>query len=227
MTLPITVIIPCTPAHIATLGRATESALAAGAAKVVRVLDSSMGDIDVNEDGSIWTMTTYTLHPMSAGVCTARNMGINLADGLIFPLDADDELMPDGLKVLHDNWKRGTLVYGDWWHRVGESEALVSAPPPSQLKLKNVAHASWLFHKNDWRHAGGYDPLFNVGAEDWDFMISMIEMGVQPIRITAPIYRKHENPAGRGAKCWSRRELIKQLLQEKHPTFFGLPESRL
>lgn len=203
MSLPITVVIPYIPAHKAIADRAEKTAIEAGATRAILYED-------------VWRI----------GVCGARNSMIDhpSTTELIFPLDADDELLPDGLQALYDAWQPGTLVYGDWLVVTEEGESLVAAPPPEMLNRKSVAHASWLFHRDDWSRVGGYDPDFNLGCEDWAFMVALVRAGVKPVRVKVPIYRKHENKEGRGAKCWERRELIRALMREKYPDFFKVGE---
>lgn len=164
-----------------------------------------------------------TIH---AGVCHARNLGIfHAQNDLIVPLDADDEMLPDGVKHLVEAWQPGTFVYGNWLEGpyLGPDDAydpgkLVNAPPPEMLHHKHVAHATWLFHKDDWARVGGYDPDFNIGGEDWAFMCALVEAGVRPIRINAPIYRRTVRAGSRTDQARGRIDFIKQLLREKYPT---------
>lgn len=161
------------------------------------------------------TIKVFSIH---AGVCHARNLGVfRVKHDLIVPLDADDELMPDGLQALVDAWQPGTLVYGGWI----EGDEYKSPAPPEMLNRKNVAHATWLFHKDDWRRVGGYDPDMNIGGEDWQFMIALVEAGVKPIRIDAPIYKRAIREGSRTEVARRRIGMIKQLLREKHPGFFN------
>lgn len=229
MTLPITVVIPCAIEHVDTLQRAIDSALVAGAGKIVVVLDAVPYRGMAKRVSRVVVIDTG-VPDIPLGVCAARNLGIAraLPNEPVFPLDADDELLPDGLKHLYDAYAPGKLVYGDWLSTTDENGVLttrmVGAPPPHRLPEKNVSHASWLFNKADWQRVGGYDPTFNIGAEDYEFMVALVSAGIEPVRVTKPIYRKYENPHGRGAKCWDRRALIRELLHEKHPTFFKQPE---
>lgn len=148
------------------------------------------------------------------GVCYARNAGIaNARYELIVPLDADDELLPEGLQDFMEAWKPGTLVYGGWI----ENGEYKSPPPPEMLRVKNVAHATWLFHKDDWQRVGGYDPDFNIGGEDWAFMVALVAAGVKAVRIDRPILKRTVRSGSRTDQARSRIHFIRQLLIEKYP----------
>lgn len=231
MTLPISVVIPCY--NMAdTVGRAITSAFNAGAEDVIVVDDGSKEEIHLTYNQADAHLLPFG---MPVGVCGARNCGISRArNNLIVPLDADDELLSDGLQILYEAWKPNTLVYGGYVERgyewgaawVGEhppikSEETRLAPPVEMLNRKSVAHATWLFSKTDWRRVGGYDPDFNIGAEDYAFMIALITEGVTPVRVTNAIYRKHIYPNSRTDAARSRYPFIQQLLREKYPTFFA------
>jgi glycosyltransferase involved in cell wall biosynthesis len=189
--------------------------------------DAYVADIVVVDDGSIdgsWraidTFHSIKTHRFKkpVGVCGARNYAIQLAGYVhIIPLDADDELLPDGVETLLKAHKDNTFVYGGWY----EGDTYISPPPPEMLTRKNVAHATWLFHRDDWQRVGGYDPDFNIGGEDYAFMVALVNAGVQPIRIDVPIYRKHIREGSRTAAARSRYPFIQQLLREKYPAFFA------
>lgn len=234
MTLPISVVIPTYNTPTEQLARAINSAMDAGA-----------NDIHVVNDGGEPIDYAYPMHLKNGsfvwfynqprgGVCAARNFGITSAKSdLIVPLDADDELLPDGLQILYEAWQSNTLVYGSYIERdyewgaawVGEhppikSEETRLAPPATLLHRKSVSHATWIFHRDDWCKVGGYDPDFNIGAEDQAFMVALITAGVTPTRVTSAIYRKHIYPNSRTDAARSRYPFIQQLLREKYPTFF-------
>jgi glycosyltransferase involved in cell wall biosynthesis len=218
MTLPgVSVIIPCYN-QTDTLRRAVESALTAGADEVVMVIEAG------SDDATILAAAQYVDNrnvrrifiegDAPAGVCYTRNLGISLARyDWILPLDADDEFLPRMVAWVLEQAQPGTAIYGDY--AVGNT-AMHNADP-GMIYRKSVCHATVLFSKADWQRVGGYKPEFNVGAEDYDFVLSLHEAGVRLVHVDAPIYRKTINPDGRGAKCLNRRSLIVSLLKEYHP----------
>lgn len=230
MTLPVSVVIPCKDMPD-TVDRAIQSALDAGSSDVVVIDDGSAEPIALGTDDPRVRLYRFDV---SVGVCGARNYGItNTMNELIVPLDADDELLPDALQILSDAWQDNTLVYGGYIEQDYEwgatcidgpptkPEIKHLAPPATLLHRKSVAHATWLFHADDWLKVEGYDPDFNIGAEDEAFMIALISAGVQPVRVTNVVYRKHIYPNTRTDAARSRYPFIQQLLREKYPSFFA------
>lgn len=230
--MDVSVVIPTYREDAATFYAALHSADNAGCADVIYVMDGTHKPDDVcralGNDSALFCEDQSGQHyvdSIHAGVCHARNLGIFYAkNDLIVPLDADDALLPDGLQRLVDAWEPGTLVYGDWLETGptgpgGEGiDTLKFAPPPEMLSRKNVAHATWLFHKDDWARVGGYDPDFNIGGEDWAFMCALVEAGVKPVHINAPIFRRTVRSGSRTDLARRRVDFIKQLLREKYPT---------
>jgi glycosyltransferase involved in cell wall biosynthesis len=222
----VSIVIPMLELHSANPQPAISSALAGNrsnglSTQIVAIIDNPK----VIRDEEAYPLTCFDMggvryfNTLRAGVCHARNLGIQLStfNELCLPLDDDDELLPDGLQALVDAWQPGTLVYGGWI----EGDEYKSPAPPEMLNRKNVAHATWLFHKDDWRRVGGYDPDFNIGGEDWAFMVALVAAGVRAVRIDTPIYRKAVREGSRTDQARSRFPFIKQLLREKYPAVMG------
>lgn len=224
MTLPISVVIPTYNTPTEQLARAINSAMDAGA-----------NDIHVVNDGGEPIDYAYPMHLKNGsfvwfynqprgGVCAARNFGITSAKSdLIVPLDADDELLPDGLNILYDAWTADsdhtpyTLVYGGWY----ENDQYIEPPPPVRMNKKNVAHATWLFSRVHWQRVGGYDPDFFFG-EDWAFMLALVNDFANPIKVNQPVYRRHigvNERTNRARKYWPT---IVELAREKYPKVYGI-----
>jgi len=77
------------------------------------------------------------------------------------------------------------------------------------LNRKNVAKATFLFEKKHWLQVGGYNPLFNCGAEDYAFMLALHTTGIQGIAVDQPVYRYTDTKDGRAARCKARWPIIK------------------
>jgi glycosyltransferase involved in cell wall biosynthesis len=199
----VTVIIPISPDHWEVAMRAQDSAWSSGAADVRYIIDAGC-----------------------YGVCYARNEAILGAQTkLILPLDADDYLLPGAVERMAAAWQPGKVVYGDWRELYpGGSVDYKPAPPPEMLNRKHVCHATYLFAKEDWQRVGGYDPDFNIGAEDWEFMIALVEAGCELVKVYGDsLYVKTIGDNARTHKAVKRKDIIKQLLLEKHPKFFSDP----
>lgn len=213
MTLPITVVIPCY--NMAnTLARAVESALAAGAAVIYVTNDSSKDETwkVVNRLEEKNPRVRKITMPYRSGVVSCRNKMLFNSSGLVVPLDADDQLTPNGLQALYDAYQPDTWVYGDW---IEDGETILAAPP-GMLDRKNVAHATMLYHHEDWHKAGGYDPDFNIGGEDWAFQLALTRAGVTPVKVNEPIYIRDTSVNERTRLARDRIPMINQLVKEKY-----------
>lgn len=212
ISMSVSVIIPCH--NMAdTLANAVASAL------------DEADEILIYDDGSTDDTTTVCWdiaahHPkvrylrrwsaVPIGVCGARNILISHASSeLIIPLDADDVFLPGGITALRQAHRENSFVYGGWIDQRGEH-----APPPiGMLNRKNVAKATFLFEKRHWLQVGGYNPLFNCGAEDYAFMLALVQAGISGIAIDVPVYRYTDSMEGRAARCKTRWPLIQELME--------------
>jgi len=201
-----------------TIERAIDSAVKIGCLDVVVADDNSddgSGRIAANYP-SDFVSTLFTMKgSVPIGVSGARNRAIQHAQcDWILPLDADDELLPDAFYILRQHLRPGTFVYTGYTDDVGDHW-----PPRIDLiTRKNVAHATFLFHREDWLRVGGYSPEFFLG-EDWAFMLALLNAGVRPVRVDEPIYKRggtNERTA-RARKYWPT---IMALAKERYPAVF-------
>lgn len=220
---PISVIIPARNMQ-GTVGYAIKSALTAGAAEVIVVDDASEDEtfMEVLKHCSEGRVRVIQSGKVRVGVCVARNMAIEQAhEKLIVPLDADDTLLPDSLEYLHSRYVPRVLVYGGW----NENGVTREAPPPGMLPKKNIAHATWLFEKAAWYNVNGYDPQFELGAEDWTFMVDLVMIGVEPVRLQGAIYNRAVNVGTRTDMAKGHINCIRNMLEARYPDFFDLNNS--
>jgi glycosyltransferase involved in cell wall biosynthesis len=219
MTLPISVIIPVYKQE-RWVFRAVESAMQQSN-DVTVIVDGEVSNHLYAEIGQLCTVYS-TGGEFRAGVCYARNMGIDAAlNDLIFPLDADDRLYPDTLERMHAAWKPGTFVYGGY-QEIDEDEnplETFTAPPPGMIFRKNLTYSSFLFAKEDWLKVGGYDVNFEFGDEDYQFQVALTDAGVKPVRLDgAPVYRRMIHERGsRTERAIKYFPMVLEMLREQFP----------
>lgn len=122
------------------------------------------------------------LYKNNAGLSAARNTGISSAVGnYILPLDADDILSPYYIQKTIEILKRdkgirlvytGTQLFGTETDVRNEPFVL------KNFMLKNLIPCTALFYKEDWQKVNGYNENMVNGYEDWDFWMSLIEIGI-------------------------------------------------
>lgn len=219
MTLPISVIIPHRNQN-RWLAKAVQSARDAEASEVFVFDDNSdVYPTDVAES----TTVISQIHPCRVGVCYARNTLLSYCrHDLIFALDADDRLYPDALQRLYDAWQPGTWVYADTYTEIDEGENVIGEqhhPPPGLIHRKNLTYASFLFHRDDWHKAGGYDPTFEFGDEDYAFQVALTAVGAKPVRIEgAPLYKRMIHQHSRTANAVKYFPMVLEMLRVKYPS---------
>lgn len=170
---------------------------------------------------------TVVIHTDNQGLASARNNGIQAARGeYILPLDADDKIsktyVEKAVSLLQANENLG-IVYSEaefFGSRTGKWR-LSQYHFPSIL-LDNVIFCSGFFRRSDWQKIGGYRANMKYGWEDYDFWLSMIELGRQIHRIPEPLFfyrktsRSMADSMSREAYIYSYSQLFKN-----HPQLYS------
>jgi glycosyltransferase involved in cell wall biosynthesis len=130
----------------------------------------------------------FIIHQSNRGPSSARNVGIAHAKGeYILPLDADDKIsgqyMRQAVAVLDSNSNIG-IVYSRA-RMFGAINEFWPLPPFSieQELAGNIIFSAAFFRKEDWAKVDGYHTGFCFGKEDWDFWLSLLEIGVKVYRL--------------------------------------------
>lgn len=164
-------------------------------AAVSSVLDQTFDDFEiiVVNDGSTDPMTaallktyerpkTRIVHTDNQGLAAARNNGVRAASGsYILPLDADDRIGPTYLEravAVMDADPEIGIVYCEAEY-FGEKSGPWELPPfdMNRMLVHNLIFCSGFFRKTDWEIVGGYKTNMIHGWEDWDFWLSLLEIG--------------------------------------------------
>ncbi len=116
-----------------------------------------------------------SINQTNEGPSVARNNGISLAKGkYILPLDADDKIHPDMLKICIDTIKivgEKKIIYTAR-QNFGEDNTIIipNNYDFEKLKYQNQLNYCALYSKKMWEDIGGYRSM--DGYEDWDFWIA-------------------------------------------------------
>jgi glycosyltransferase involved in cell wall biosynthesis len=170
--------------------------------------------------------TVSVIHTENRGPSAARNRGIRQAKGTyIFPLDADDRIAPTYLEkavsLLASDPDIG-IVYAQA-ELFGTQTGLFDLPPYSfpEILLGNMIVNSSLYRKADWEKVGGYNENMVWGWEDYDFWLSIIELGRQVVRIPEVLYFHREVPTSRSQQM-THDSWVKSYAQifHNHPTLY-------
>lgn len=161
------------------------------------------------------------LHQTNAGVSAARNHAIREAQGkYILPLDADDTISPTYIEHAVNAMQEDVRIVGCRAQYIGDRQGEWRLPEysPSLLARKNMIHICSLFRKADWERVGGFCEE-EIYREDWDFWLSMMELGGRYLRLdeTGLYYRVQTHSRRRQAKAQKR--LIVDAINRRHPEY--------
>jgi len=164
------------------------------------------------------------------GLVASRNTAIAAARGeYIFPLDADDKIAPDCLKVLYNFiTMHDYAVVGSSARYFGELEKEKIYCDPlkptkwSMYRLANGLYSAAMYPKKYWEKYGGYDHLFDKGLEDYDFWLNFLDDGQKIIRLSDRLYYHREKSAEesldrRVNACKKTSQQLIANLRHKHP----------
>lgn len=179
----VSVIVPCYN-HGQFLDEAIASVLAQTYAdyEIIIVNDGSTDEETLTLLNGYDKPKTKVIHTSNQGLAAARNKGIEESSGVyILPLDADDRISPTymekAVRVLDERDEVG-IVYCEAMF-FGEKTGRWELPSYefSQFLMSNLIFASAFFRKSDWAKTGGYNSNMIYGWEDYDFWLSLIELG--------------------------------------------------
>lgn len=129
----------------------------------------------------------------NGGLSSARNAGIKKATGsLILPLDADDKINEDYLRLAIDAFNKNnslSLIYckasffgeksGEW---------LLESYSYQKLLHNNLIFCSAIFKKQDFLNTSGYNENLKNGFEDWDLWIRMLKPVSKVVRLAETLF---------------------------------------
>jgi glycosyltransferase involved in cell wall biosynthesis len=157
----------------------------------------------------------------NAGVSAARNHAIRKANGeWILPVDADDKISPTYIERAIDSIRDDIRVIGCRAHMFGARNGEWKLPTysPGLLARKNMIHVSSLFRKADWELVGGFCEE-DIYREDWDFWLSMMELGGEYIRLDEVGLYYRVLPHSRRSKAKSQKKAIVDAINSRHSSF--------
>lgn len=172
--------------------------------EVIIVDDGSEDDLTRKVLRSMKLAGRKVIYAKHGGPAKARNVGIRQARGeYILPLDADDKISPEYISeaaaILEAKSEIG-IVY--CLADVFEGSTGIWKLPDfdiGTMLYQNIIFSAGMFRKKDWERAGGYDESFLHFPEDWDFWLSLLDLGLKPYRIEKVYfhYRKRKNNLSR------------------------------
>ncbi len=136
----------------------------------------------------------------NSGVCNARNIGISASSGeYILTLDGDDKISSDyiekAVKVLDENPEIGIVYSKAKFFDADNKIVNLKKATVFNMLIQNRIFSASFFRKSKFLEIGGFNSNLEIGCEDWDFWLSIIESGAKVYQIPEVLFfwRKSEN----------------------------------
>jgi glycosyltransferase involved in cell wall biosynthesis len=153
------------------------------------------------------------------GKSYARNSLVRLCSTThIYPVDADDEVMPGALTTLLDAYN-GVPLYSDIIKRSEKGDKVHILMPfdCENAKTKCLSSVNVLHSVKQWKEVGGWDEILNL-YEDWEYNSKLfLTYCGRKLSVPLIIYRQHdEMSVKRASKVEDFRaaSIVKDLLKD-------------
>jgi glycosyltransferase involved in cell wall biosynthesis len=163
--------------------------------------------------------------PQNLGRAGARQHAVQHARGeFVARLDADDELAPDFLAATVPVFRAGVgFVYTDY-QLFGSRNRRENYLPfdAARFYRRQLAPNGAVVRKAAWLGSAGHHSDFNIGNEDWDLFLALIEAGWSGVHVPRPLYRYRYHP-GSWTSARDRTDVVlrsRLLLVEHHRAGF-------
>ena len=159
----------------------------------------------------------------------ARNKGISLANGkYILPLDADDVIdesyVQKALDAIEHDVSIGAVYCKAELFGLQSGLFELSDYSIDNMLVDNCVFATALFLKDDWLEIGGYPEDFEAGLEDYDFWLSILELGKGIYQIPEVLFYYRIKDQSRTIDFADNLSAMKQTYRQlylNHPALYG------
>lgn len=196
--------------------------------ELIIIDDGSTDNKTINILSQMQKNSIKLLKTKHIGTSGARNKGIENATGdYILPLDSDDIIdityIEKAIQVIESNSNIG-IVYCRA-ELFGEENKLWELPTYSinEMLVRNIIFVTALFRKEDWILIGGYDTSFNKGLEDYDFWLSILELGREVVQIPEILFKYRIKPISRNKLFYKNIQDVKEtddIIYLKHKALY-------
>lgn len=196
--------------------------------EIIIIDDGSDDPKTIDILNSISNPAIKILHSKRLRPAGARNFGIGKATGkYILPVDSDDTIDPTyvekAINILETNQNIGVVYcYADLF---GEKKGRWELPKYSfeTMLLDNIVFVTAMFYKADWEKVGGFNTKMKAGMEDYDFWLSLLEIGREIYQIPEVLFHYRIKQVSRTTQfqddCASKQKTYREIYNN-HPAFY-------
>lgn len=226
----VAVVIPCynDGAHA---GGAVSSVQEEEPVEVVVVDDGSTEPQTIAELAALKRGGVRVVRRENGGLGAARTTGLRTTSApLVYPLDADDRLMPGALAAMADVLDGSPEAGFTWGHYTlfGTYEGSYRSPDrwlPWTLTYVDPYPVCSMFRREVLERAGGWR---GRAYEDWDLWLRLVGLGIEGVPLDRVVYRRQLHEEGRLLFHARRqhRALFDELQRNHHDVFEQREELR-
>lgn len=196
--------------------------------EVIIIDDGSDDPETVDIIGKIHFPRLKILHTDHLRPAGARNAGILQASGVyILPLDADDTIEPTyiekAVRILDAQPEVGIVYcHADLFGIETGKWELADYSLKTQL-VDNCIFVTSMFRREDWEAVGGFSTDFIYGLEDYDFWLSIIELGREVVQLPGILFHYRIKSGSRSSAFKNSLDKIQQtyiMLYERHKELY-------
>ncbi|GGC45627.1 glycosyl transferase [Siccirubricoccus deserti] len=168
-------------------------------------------------------------HAENRGQAAGRNTGMRLAAGeLLMALDCDDLLAPIYLEKLVGALRAHPdhgAAYSDY-RLFGATDSDLRFPlrdTRALLREQWIPHPGTLVRRSLFEASGGYceESLFRAGNEDWDYFLSLAELGLRAVRVAEPLYCYRQHAGSITTTRFARADYaMRERMVDRHRALF-------
>jgi glycosyltransferase involved in cell wall biosynthesis len=220
----IAVIVPCFNDG-GTVEETVASVKASGdTVELVVVDDGSTDQASADAFNRLEAAGVRVVHQANTGLAGARNAGLAATTApYVYPLDADDLLVPgalDRLAAALDADRHAVVAWGDLEVIGDASSVRLSAPSldPWLLSHIDLIPQASLLRRGTLEAVGGWQPRA-PGYEDWDLWLSLAERGWDGIYVPGVVFRHRREATGQ--RSAGREGELEEILRLHHADLYA------
>lgn len=177
----------------------------------------------IQHEKDIRLLRTQRLRPAGA-----RNAGISVAKGeYILPVDADDLIEPTYLERAVEKMESNSQLGIVYCHAdlFGEKNGPWELPDYTfdTMLLDNVIFVTALFRRSDWEKVGGFRTSMKHGMEDYDFWLSILELGREVYQLPETLFHYRIKASSRTTQFQKNVDTVKETYKAiyfQHPDLY-------